>query len=84
MDHYLQEAMWHLEETAASCREGRVVMAETLDTLRNHADFAVDFLAGRSAANTLRQKELLLEFLLGLANLHEYLSHNAPLVGRSR
>lgn len=84
VDHYLEEAIWRLEEAATSCRDGHVVTAEALDALRNHADFAVNFLAGRSAENNIRQKELLLQFLLGLANLHEYLSHNAPLMARSR
>jgi len=82
VDHYLEDAMERLEEAAKSCREGHVVTPGALDNLRNHADFAVKFLAGHSGNNCLRQKELLLQFLLGLANLHEYLSHNASLVGR--
>jgi hypothetical protein len=84
VDHYLEDAIERLEEAVTSCRDGHVVAPGTLDKLRNHADFAVTFLAEHSADDSLRQKEMLLQFLLGLANLHEYLSHNAPLVGRTR
>jgi hypothetical protein len=84
VDHYLDDALERLEEAVTSCRDGRVVSPETLDRLRTHADFAVNFLSGHQADDSLRQKELLLQFLLGLANLHEYLSHNAPMVGRPR
>jgi hypothetical protein len=73
-----------LEEAAASCRDGNVVSPESLNKLREHADFAVNFLAEHSSNDSMKQKELLLQFLLGLANLHEYLSHNTPLVGRPR
>lgn len=83
-DHYLAEAIARLEEAVASCRDGNVVSPEALNKLREHADFAVNFLAEHSSNESMKQKELLLQFLLGLANLHEYLSHNAPLVGRPR
>jgi hypothetical protein len=84
VDHYLDEALGRLEKAVTSCRDGHVVSPETLERLKTHADFAVNFLSDHQADDCLRQKELLLQFLLGLANLHEYLSHNAPLVGRSR
>jgi cellobiose-specific phosphotransferase system component IIA len=84
VDHYFEEAIERLEEAVTSCRDGHVVSPEALEKLRTHADFAVNFLSEHSADDSLRQKELLLQFLLGLANLHEYLSHNAPLVGRPR
>ena len=84
VDHYLEDAIEGLEEAVTSCREGRTVMPKALDRLRTHADFAMNYLAEHGTDDSLRQKELLLQFLLGLANLHEYLSHNAPLVGRPR
>jgi hypothetical protein len=84
VDHYFEDAIEQLEEAVTSCRDGHVVTPGALDKLRIQADFAVNFLAEHSANDGLRQKELLLQFLLGLANLHEYLSHNAPLVGRAR
>ncbi len=83
-DHYLEEAIERLEEAVTSCRDGNMVSPEILDQLRDHADIAVNFLSEHGANDSLRQKELLLQFLLGLANLHEYLSHNAPLAGRPR
>lgn len=42
----------------------------------------MNLLAEHGTNDSMKEKELLLQFLLGLANLHEYLSHNAPLVGR--
>jgi hypothetical protein len=83
-DHFLEEAIGRLEEAVASCRDGNVVSPDALNKLRDHADFAVNFLSGHGANDSMRQKELLLQFLLGLTNLHEYLSHNAPLVGRPK
>ncbi|MFZ0819691.1 MAG: hypothetical protein WAM91_06450 [Candidatus Acidiferrales bacterium] len=84
VDHYLEDAMDLLEEAVTSIRDGNVVSPEALDKLRDRADFAVNYLAEQSEDDNLRQKEQVLHFLLGLANLHEYLSHNAPLVGRPR
>jgi hypothetical protein len=84
VDHYLEDAMDHLEEAVTSIRDGHVVTPQTLDKLRDRADFAVNYLAEHGADDDLRQKELVLHFLLGLANFHEYLSHNTPLVGRPR
>jgi hypothetical protein len=83
-DHYLEDAIERLEETVTSCRDGHVVSPGALDRLRNNADFAVNYLAAQGSGDSLGQKELVLYFLLGLANLHEYLSHNAPLVGRPK
>jgi hypothetical protein len=59
-----------------------VVSPEALSKLRDHADFTMNLLAEHGTNDSMKEKELLLQFLLGLANLHEYLSHNAPLVGR--
>jgi hypothetical protein len=84
VEHYLEDAIERLEETVTSCRDGHVVSPKVLDKLRNNADFAVNYLAAQGSDDSLQQKELVLYFLLGLANLHEYLSHNAPLVGRPK
>jgi hypothetical protein len=83
-DHYLEDAMDLLEEAVTSIRDGHVVAPERLDKLRDRADFAVNYLAEHGTDGDIRQKELVLHFLLGLANFHEYLSHNAPLVGRPK
>ncbi len=42
----------------------------------------VHFLADGSGDDSTCKKEQLLQFLLGLANLHQYLSHHASLVGK--
>ena len=84
MAHYMDGAMEQLEVAAAQCREGRPVPPVDLDRLRTQADCAVQFLADRRMDNDLREKERMLQFLLGLANLHEYLSHHVSLVGQTR
>jgi hypothetical protein len=83
MSHYVDQAMKQLEDAAKQCREGNPVDAKTLDLLRTHADFAVQMLAGKDEKNPCN-KERLLQFLLGLANLHQYLSHHVLLVGQTR
>lgn len=83
MSHYVDQAMKQLEYAAAQCREGNPVDARTLDLLRVHADFAVQVLADNDEKNPCH-KERLLQFLLGLANLQQYLSHHVLLVGQTR
>jgi hypothetical protein len=74
--------MHQLEVAAALCREGHPIQPEALEQLHMQAEFAVQFLADGSSNDTMSKKEELLQFLLGLANLHQYLSHHASLVGR--
>jgi hypothetical protein len=83
LSHFVDQAMMQLEDAAKQCREGNPVDADTLDMLRNHADFAVQMLTGKDEKNAIN-KERLLQFLLGLANLHQYLSHHVLLVGQTR
>jgi hypothetical protein len=80
--HYLEAAMFQLESAAELCREGQPVQAKALDQLHEQAEFAVQFLAEGTADDTSSKKEQLLQFLLGLANLHQYLSHHVALVGK--
>lgn len=82
--HYLDEALEQLELAALKCREGQPIAPVALDKLRTQADCAVQFLSDRKMGNDLREKERVLQFLLGLANLHEYLSHHVSLVGQTR
>ena len=82
MEHYLEGAMHQLETAAALCREGHPIQPAALDQLHMQAEFAVHFLADGSGDDSTCKKEQLLQFLLGLANLHQYLSHHASLVGK--
>ena len=76
--------MEQLELAAAQCREGQPIPPLALDKLRTHADCVVQFLADGGAGLDLSEKERVMQFLLRLANLHEYLSHHVSLVGRTR
>jgi hypothetical protein len=82
LEHYLEGAMHQLEMAAALCREGDPIQEAALDQLHMQAEFAVQFLSDAAGDDTSTKKEQLLQFLLGLANLHQYLSHHASLVGK--
>ena len=84
LDHCLSGAMEGLEQAVAACREGHGVPPESLERLRVHADFAVKYLTEHGAEEDESARETAMQFLLGLANLHEYLSHNAAMVGRAK
>jgi hypothetical protein len=81
--HYVDEAMQKLENAAALCRRGHAVESGELERLHAQADFAVRRLAGEGGQDTNHDKDRLLQFLLGLANLHQFLSHNVSLVART-
>jgi hypothetical protein len=81
--HYVDEAMRHLETAAALCRQGHTIQSSELDRLRAQADFAVRRLAGDCEQDGNHEKERLLQFVLGLANLHQFLSQHLSLVGKS-
>lgn len=82
MDHYLEQALCGLDRVAAFCREGHSIDPLELDKLHMQAELAIEFLAAGNEDKSYMQKEQMLQFLLGLANLHEYLSHHVSLVGK--
>lgn len=82
--HFVDGAMQHLEMAVAQCRQGHIIQSVELDRLRVQADFAVRRLAGDGEKDGDCERERLLQFLLGLANLHEFLSHQVSLVGKTK
>jgi hypothetical protein len=52
--------------------------------LVHKAEFAVIFLASRDRADSSARSEQMLEIILGVANLQEFLSRNASLLGTHR
>jgi hypothetical protein len=76
-----------MEQLAAAlqdCQTGRRVQRSTLDQLAQRAESAVIFLARRDRAESSPHSEQMLEIILGVANLQEFLSRNASLLGTRR
>ncbi len=82
MDHFLDQALCGLETLAALCREGHSIEPSVLDKLNGQAELAIQFLTGSHDEESQLLRERFLQFLLGIANLHEYLSHHVSLVGK--
>jgi hypothetical protein len=77
LDHYIEQAFSRLQDALELCQECRAVDAHALDWLLGDADFAVQALAQDGRSHTSAQRDKLLELLLNLSNLHEYLRHHS-------
>ena len=77
LDHYIEQVSGHLQDAFELCHNGRPVDAHRLDWLLEGADFAVQSLSQNGESRTPAQRARLLELLLGLANLQEYLRHHS-------
>jgi len=83
LDHYLEEAMHHLGQALENCKQGVPVKSEELAHLIQEADFATNYLASPQPGQELSpRRERMLELVLGVANLHEYLRRNVLLVNK--
>lgn len=76
IDHYLDQAFSRLQTALGLCQQGRPLDPDLADWLRSNGASAVEALTrqGRSPSDAQRTK--LLELLLCLANLQEYLQHH--------
>ena len=77
LDHYLQAATYKLETSASRFRIGQGVDRDTLHWLLIQMDFVVEAIGDEASSLTAEQKTSLLELLLGIANLNEYIRRNA-------
>ena len=76
LEHYLAEATQRLDATADSFRCGLGVDNETLGWLLLQVDFVVETIGNEALALSQEEQSKLLELLLGVANLNEYIRHN--------
>jgi len=78
LDHYIEQAFAHMQAALELCQKSRPLEPRILDWLMADADFVVQSLAqnGRSVCTAL-QHDKLLELLLCLTNLQEYLRHHS-------
>jgi hypothetical protein len=75
-DHYLEEAFGKLALATEQLRHGQIADCQTLDWLLAQAGFVLDSLAEESTTWDSDQRSKLLELLLGIANLNEYVRHS--------
>ncbi len=77
LDHYLEQAFLRLQAALELCQQCRPVDPRVLDWLLTNADFAVQSLSQNGRAHSPSQRDKLLELLLRLANIQEYLRHHS-------
>jgi hypothetical protein len=77
LDHFIEQAFAHLQAALELCQKSRPLEPRILDWLLADADFVLQSLAQNGNACTASQHDKLLELLLGLTNLQEYLRHHS-------
>jgi hypothetical protein len=78
MEHFLDEAFVRTDETSRNCREGRRINPEELEWLLADALIIVTSLETDTEPQQSNavQRERMLELLLVLADLHEYVARH--------
>lgn len=77
LDHFLDEAFVRTDQALQGCRAGDAVDPKTLEWLLSDALVIVNNLEEGSEATDPQQRDRMLELLLILANLHEYVAHHS-------
>ena len=77
LDHFLDEAFIRTDHTMESCRQGQMVKASNLEWLLSDALSTVKTLEEGASDPNPEQRDRMLELLLILANLHEYVAHHS-------
>jgi hypothetical protein len=79
LDHYLEETFRKLAVTTAKFHRGQGTDAATIDWLRSQMDLAAELLTDDMSSLDPEQRSRLLELVLGIANLNEYIRrHDVP------
>jgi hypothetical protein len=82
LDHFLDEAFFRTDHALQNCRRGRPVNSKTLEWLLADALSVVKNLEEGAEEPNPNQRERMLELLLILANLHEYVAHHSVHIER--
>jgi hypothetical protein len=77
LDHFLDEAFVRSDEALTQCREGVPLSKEGLEWLLSDALATVKNLEDSAEEPCPDQRDRMLELLLMLANLHEYVAHHS-------
>jgi hypothetical protein len=82
LDHFLDEAFVRTDQAFEGCRVGQAIDSKTLEWLLSDALLIVNNLEEGAEQPDANQRERMLELLLILANLHEYVAHHSIRVQR--
>lgn len=77
LSHYIDEAFTRTTATLQLCQHGHAVDPRTLDWLLSQGELTVQLLSKESQHHSMEQRSQLLELLLCLTNIQEYLRHHA-------
>jgi hypothetical protein len=77
LDHFLDEAFLRTDQALAGCREGSPLTKDSLEWLLSDALATVKNLEESADEPQPEQRDRMLELLLILANLHEYVAHHS-------
>lgn len=84
LQHYLEKAFHKLAAVTLDFQCERDIDYQAMEWLLAQVSFAVDSLAQEDAQWDAEQRSMLLELILGIANLNEYMRHSKMVVGRLR
>jgi hypothetical protein len=82
LDHFVDEAFVRTDDALSRCREGRTIDSEGLEWLLSDALAVVKNLEDGADEPNPEQRDRMLELLLVLANVHEYVAHHSVQVKR--
>ncbi|HXX20253.1 MAG TPA: hypothetical protein VEJ46_12695 [Candidatus Acidoferrum sp.] len=82
LDHFLDEAFVRTNHTFVRCREGHALTSGDLEWLLTDALAIVKNLEEEVGEPDPDQRERMLDLLLMLANLHEYVAHHSVRLDR--
>jgi hypothetical protein len=77
LDHFLDEAFARIEESFQACQNGRALKPEILEWVLSDALAVIKNLEESADTPDPNQRDRMLELLLVIANLHEYLAHHS-------
>ena len=77
LDHFLDEAFARADRALERCRQGDSVDPTTLDWLLADVQITLNSLSELAKERNLAQQSKILELLLCVANLHEYVAHHS-------
>ena len=82
LDHFVDEAFIRTDQALSHCREGRAIDSDRLQWLLSDALAVVKNLEEGADEPKPEQRDRMLELLLVLANVHEYVAHHSVRIER--
>lgn len=77
LGHHLDAAFTRVAQALHTCQQGQPIDASTIDWMTEQGDLAVKLLSQKNVANYSEDRAKLLELLLCLANVQEYVRHHS-------